>query len=110
MFCLTLRVQTTQRPHSTYGGAALSSRSTPPEGVVSLTKTALPKRPKEGAREWKGSIVSAAKSRLDDGDTPRRRPPPNKGATALKTKPCSVFSGRFLSPKNHVWKGKGELP
>ena len=73
-------------------------------------KTALPKRPKEGAREWKGSIVSAAKSRLDDARHTPPRPPPNKGATASKTKPCSVFSGRFLSPKNHVWKGKGELP
>ena len=43
-------------------------------------------------------------------DTPRRRPPPNKGETTSRRLHCFVFHGGFLSPKNHVWKGKGELP
>ena len=39
-------------------------------------KIALPKRPKEGAREWKGSSVSAAKSRLDAAETHPAAAPP----------------------------------
>ena len=75
MFCRTN--PTKHQPQSALSGRCgfILSLDDALEGRISLTKTALPKHPKEGAREWNGSIVSAAKSRLDDGDTPRRRPP-----------------------------------
>ena len=76
MFCQTNL--TKHQPQSALSGRCgfILSLDDALEGRISLTKTALPKRPKEGAREWKGSIVSAAKSRLDAAETHPAAAPP----------------------------------